>query len=577
MKKPSSMNDARRDDLRARLIGLGEHSVRKSYYPELQKQLEKLNERVELAELVAEIGRALIEGPDLQTSLQHCTEALEGRIDAAFVRIWTVDQNGEKLELQASSGLHGRTQGQGQHSRLSIRDYPYKIGIIAREGRPFLTNQVQDNPHFHNQDWVGRQKIVSFAGYPLRLRERLVGVVALFGQKPFNETVLVTLETVANQIAMGIDRLQALDAYRLALNNVRESHVKVNGILRSVADALLVIDHRQRILHMNQSAEALLGVALATAYQQPVSKVFHEPSLLEYLARIEQFMAEEEDIDLEMFDAGRNERRIIQARVARLVGVETDPGMVISLRDVTQDREVARLKSEFISTAAHELRTPLTTIMGFAELLGEGGIDEANRREYLGYIVDKAGTLEQIIDDLLDLSRIESGRGLALNASWWNLAGTLEKLIGRYRTEHPNYRFTGKWSADLGMVYADHGKILQVLDNLLSNAIKYSPEGTEISLFADRGEKSLTISVADQGIGMNEEQLARCFEKFYRADTSTTAIGGLGLGLSIVRTVVEAHQGEVWIESRPGAGTRVGFRLPVHQPPEENPFNPRQA
>lgn len=560
MKKPSD-RVAEREELREQLIGLGESSLRKSYYPELQKQLANLEERVLLAELVADIGQGLTEEVDLHRSLQRCSDVLVQRTDAAFVRIWVLEDDGDTLTLQASSGLH--TAREGRHSRISISDYPFKVGAIARDKRPLLTNEVANSPQFHDQDWVKRQGIVAFAGYPLLLQQKLVGVIALFAQQELKETMLDTLSTIVNQIAVSIERVNAIDAYKRALENARLSHEKVNGILRSVADALLVIDNDRRIVHMNQAAEKLLGISLATAFRRPLGEVSSETALLDYLEQVEQVAGSDEDIDLEMFDRARGARCIIQARCAQLTGAHSGSGLVISLRDVTQNRELQRLKSEFITTAAHELRTPLTTIMGFAELLASQEWDSAIRQEYLGYILDKADRLEQIIDDLLDLSRIESGRGLALNCAVWPLGTTLEKIVARCRVEHPDYDFTEQIGADLGLIHADQGKVLQAIDNLLSNAIKYSPPGSTIVFSAQADDDTLTVSVADQGIGMDAEQVKKCFEKFYRADASDTAIGGLGLGMSIARQIIDAHNGRIWIESTPGQGTTVSFTLPI--------------
>ena len=547
-------------ELREKLIGLGESSLRKSYYPELQVQIDKLNERVKLAELVAEIGQALTEEPDLRSSLQRCSDALAAHSAAAFVRIWTLDSEGETLELQASSGLH--TAIDGAHSHLSLKNYPHKVGIIARERRPFLTNEVAGNPQFHNQDWVAEKGIVSFAGYPLVLQQHLVGVIALFAKQPLGETVLRTLEGINRQIAVSVDRFQLFEAHKTPLVNTKESHEKVNGILRSVADALLVIDNQQQILHMNQAAEALLGTSLATVIHKRVDEISQQAQLLDYLKQIEQ-LSNTDDIDLDLFDMARGEMRIIQARAAHLKGNHPGSGRVISLRDVTQDREVARMKSEFISTAAHELRTPLTSISGFTELLCENSWSAAQQKEYLQTILEKAGALEQIIDDLLDLSRIESGRGLSLSYSEWAITDTLHKLIRRYQAEYPDYRFACDIAEDLGTIQADHGKILQTLDNLLNNAIKYSAAGSQISLAAQCDSTSLTLSVSDQGIGMTDEQRANCFDKFYRADSSNTAIGGLGLGLSIVRHVIESHRGTIHVISEPHKGTTITCTLPL--------------
>jgi len=550
-----------RDALWDKLIGLGEQSLHKSYYPELQRQLDNLRERVELAELVAEVGRALTEELTLRESLQRCSDTLVRRTDAAFVRIWTLDRDDSTLELQASSGLH--TNLGGRHSRISLNDYPYKIGMIAREKQPYLTNDVIGNPQFHDQQWVRDQGVVAFAGYPLLLQQRLVGVIALFAQKLLNDTLLDTLATIINQVAVSIERFRAIEAYKAALSNARHSHDKVTGILRSVADALLVIDNTQRIVHMNQAAEALLGVALATAVQKRVDQISREPELLDYLARIESFTDPDEDIDLELTDRSCHEQRIIQARCARLTGAQTGSGVVISLRDVTHDRNLARLKSEFITTAAHELRTPLTVIRGYADLMADQEWDAATRRDYLQQVLDKTDRLEQIIDDLLDLNRIESGRGLILNCSDWSPATLLENTVAHYRREAPTHRVELALGDLPELLHADQGKVQQLLDNLLVNAVKYSPEGGVIRLQAAAANQELVVSVNDQGIGMTASQVSKCCDKFYRADSSDTAVGGLGLGLSIARQIVAAHNGTIRIDSSLGQGTTVTFTLPL--------------
>jgi len=567
MKKPSDPENDR-EDTWSKLIGLGEHSVRKSYYPELQKQLEKLKERVQTAELAAEIGRGLTEERTLRSSLQRCSDALERRTDAAFVRIWTLDAGGKVLELQASSGLH--TQTTGTRSRMNIADCPCPPGIVAREKKPLLTHRVNDGALFRDQQWIRQQGIVAFVGYPLLVQRRLVGVVALYALRPMNETMLDTLSAIADQLAVGIERFQVFEAYKSALADANAGHAKINGILRSVADALLVIDNMDRILHMNQAAEALLGTSLVTARNKPVSEITLEPALLDYLGNLNRQAPANQDTDLDLMDKSRNERRIIQCRAARLTGPQAESGLVISLRDVTQDREVARLKTEFIATAAHELRTPLTTIRGFSELVYTEELDRETQLQYLSYVLDKSDALEKIIDELLDLSRIESGRGLTLSCSDWNFGASLERIVSIYTTEFPDYRFRGDFSGELGMIHADHGKILQVLDNLLTNAIKYSPKHTQITISARREDNQFSVKVSDQGIGMTPEQAANCFQKFYRANASDSAVGGLGLGLSIVRHVIESHQGTIGVESRPGQGTTVTFSLPVH-PPQDSP------
>lgn len=206
MKKPSE-HDIQQKELREKLLGFGEDSLRKSYYPELQRQLENLQEQVELARLVADIARGLAEEEDLQSSLQRCTDSLVQRTSAVFSRIWTADTKDEFLLLQASSGLH--TNLVGKHSRINIKSFPYKIGLIARTKKPLHTNEVSGNPSFHDQEWVRQHNIVSFVGYPLILENKLVGVVAIFANTPLQSNFLNTISTIVSQIAVGIKRKRA--------------------------------------------------------------------------------------------------------------------------------------------------------------------------------------------------------------------------------------------------------------------------------------------------------------------------------------------------------------------------------
>jgi signal transduction histidine kinase len=172
-----------------------------------------------------------------------------------------------------------------------------------------------------------------------------------------------------------------------------------------------------------------------------------------------------------------------------------------------------------------------------------------------------------IINDLLDISRIESGRGFSLNKEPLDLAGMVESKVDAYRQLARDHSFSTHVSLNSAVVWADRDKLDQVLENLFSNAVKYSPAGGIITVRASaQPEKArICISISDQGIGMTPEETAQVFDKFYRADAGNTAIGGTGLGMSIVKYIMQAHEGDVWLESEPGQGTRVHLALPMRQ------------
>jgi len=245
----------------------------------------------------------------------------------------------------------------------------------------------------------------------------------------------------------------------------------------------------------------------------------------------------------------------------------------LSYREIVQRRQVEavlrqtdRMKNEFISTAAHELRTPLTSVVGYAELLLHpetvGGLAETQRREFLQEIYEKAGALAKIVDDLLDISRIEAGHAVPLQKEPCDLGELVRREVAHLQLQAPGHRIELLLPAGGAPVVVDRHKLVQVLENLVGNAVKFSPAGGVIRVSVDAAAGSCQVAVADEGIGMTPEQVARVFDKFYRADASNTATGGLGLGMSIVRQIVETHGGRIWVESEPGKGTTVRFSVP---------------
>lgn len=231
--------------------------------------------------------------------------------------------------------------------------------------------------------------------------------------------------------------------------------------------------------------------------------------------------------------------------------------------------KMGQMKSEFISCAAHELLTPLTAIMGFTEIVREpekfGGFTEEQIKDFLDEVYDRGEALSQIIDDLLDISRIDSGKPIELNLEQVCLTSVLGKVVEFYRVNNSKhtYRLDLPEPSDKTLCLIDRYRINQVLENLLSNATKYSPKGSEVCLKCRIKADLWEISVADNGIGMNPEQVERVFDKFYRAHSSDTSVSGLGLGMSIAKQIVEYHGGNVHVRSAEGVGTTVTFTLPL--------------
>ena len=366
---------------------------------------------------------------------------------------------------------------------------------------------------------------------------------------------------------------------RRALYDTEESRDKIDGILKSIADGLIVTDTHTRIILMNRAAEDMLGIRFSEVIDRPIDIAIKDETLR---LRFKTSLEEREpgyQFDFELPGENSKHPRIIRARTSEIkdkAGNQT--GIISIIYDVTLEREVDRIKTEFISTAAHQLRTPLTSIQGFSEILmTRDNIKEQEKKEFISYINKQSVNLAKIINDLLDISRIESGIGFTLHKVSCNINKIIRERVKYAQASHPERQFDIILPKEPLELMVDKDKIGQVLENILSNAVKYSPEGGAVCLTArrildfglgnldlkDKKQAAIEISVADQGIGMSPDQVEKIFDKFYRADASDSAISGTGLGMNIVKNYVEAHGGKVWVESELGKGTVVKFVLQI--------------
>lgn len=357
-----------------------------------------------------------------------------------------------------------------------------------------------------------------------------------------------------------------------ALAAAEEARDKIEAILQSVADGLIFTDMDNRIVLMSPSAETMCGQRLSDLFLQPLSSAIEDPQLSDHLLTIHSGEEQQAVMEIERSSAGEDPQ-ILQAKLSLVMGNDgIKKGVITLLRDVSRERELDRLKSNFIAIAAHELRTPLSSVMGYSDLLlSETCFDSEQREEFISIINQKARVLEKIIDDLLNISRVESGRVIHVEKGWCDLAPELETLVNQYRQENDAHRFELVLPERPVELMVDKGKFIQVMENLLVNAIKFSPAESLVRICCDISEEDVLVSVQDEGIGMSEEQKARIFDKFYRADTSLTAKQGLGLGMAIVKNIVETHGGKIWVESRPAGGTKISFTLPIDQAHDTRP------
>jgi len=224
-------------------------------------------------------------------------------------------------------------------------------------------------------------------------------------------------------------------------------------------------------------------------------------------------------------------------------------------------RESERMKTELVSIVSHELRTPLASVLGFTALLLKREFDPTTRRHYLGIVDAQARRLAALLEDFLDVQRIEH-EGVDLTTEKVDLADLLDEQAQLYAAQSPKHQLEVELAERPLTVRGDPGRLAQVVGNLLSNAIKYSPEGGTVELVAARSAEGVRIAVRDEGLGIPEDQQDRIFTKFFRGDAGATGITGTGLGLAVSREIVEAHGGRIGFDSDPGQGSTFWLELP---------------
>lgn len=356
----------------------------------------------------------------------------------------------------------------------------------------------------------------------------------------------------------------AEEALKRALQESRETQERVELILRSVADGLVYTDLQGKVVLMSDSAEHLLGFRQQRASGRRLQALVAKTELRRHFQALQQEEVEAATREIALPGRGGAGARDIEVKSALVRSqVGTAVGIITLLRDVSRERQLDRMKSEFVSTAAHELRTPLTVIMGFSEvLLDEQGL-ASHQQEYLTIINDKAEVLQRLIDDLLDLGRVESGRIVHVEKTRCDLAEVIRQTIADFQVTHQRHRFVLELPETPVALEADPLRLAQTLENLLGNAVKFSALGSQIRVGCWQRGPLVEVCVSDQGVGMTPEQVGRIFEKFYRVDSTVTSKQGLGLGMTIVKNIVDAHGGQIRVESRPGDGTEITFSLPL--------------
>jgi two-component system phosphate regulon sensor histidine kinase PhoR len=343
----------------------------------------------------------------------------------------------------------------------------------------------------------------------------------------------------------------------------RELERKLEAVLKNMADGVIATDEKDKIVLINPAAQKMIKEVLGSEPREVLGKkiieVLKEPLFKElYRRKSENEIATEFCFNTEPIRCYKVILTPLKSEEGRIMG------KVLTMHDLSEEKRVAKMKSDFVSTVSHELRTPLTAILGFGKTLlrEDVSFSEEEKREFVETIVREGERLSRLIEDMLDLSRIEAGR-IEFNIKPLNPVPIIKRVVKNLEATTDKHKFTISIPKDLPRVLADEDRLEQVFLNLIGNAVKYSPEGGEVKISAYAKTKSVEFCVADEGIGMTEEEAREVFKPFFRTgESQKRMIRGTGLGLPVTKGFIEGMGGKIWVESEKGKGTKFYFEIP---------------
>ena len=363
------------------------------------------------------------------------------------------------------------------------------------------------------------------------------------------------------------------DQLKSKIDELSEDRAQLLAMLTSMVEGVMVLDCRGRVLQVNPALERMFDVTRIEARGHPCSDVFRHPQLDTLVSTVLTKRVNEED-EILLHPNGRCLH--IEASVTAC-DRENEACAVLVFHDVTELRRLENIRKDFVANVSHELRTPLTSIKGYIEALLDGAKDDPDiSAKFLDIILKQSDRLNLILEDLLQLSKIESGQVL-FKREPLHIRRVIERTLAMIKplADKKGHRLASFVDDELPAVLGDEDRLTQVMSNLLDNAVKYTPERGTITVAAhpasDDAEQpalvtAVELSVTDTGIGIPEQDRPRVFERFYRVDKARSReLGGTGLGLAIVRHIVEGQGGRVWVEANTPTGSRFVVRLPVPQ------------
>jgi PAS domain S-box-containing protein len=522
---------------------------------------------IELSTLLA-TSAAVVSTLDPQIVLERILEQVERLLGIEMCAIVALDEHTGKFRSRASRGL-----SEGYVQRLEIDPHePQSVTLRAiRSGGPVQISDTEQDPAFRAmRPRAADEGYRSVLAMPLNTKHAPPSTLLVYHPQPhqFTDQEIDLLSSFANHAAMAIENAALYSQSGIQL---KEQTRRLEALVQSLLNGLILEDLEGNVLYANRSLSELTGLPVEQIHGSPVDRLHDR--LLD--------SAKDRRITKQALEAvlGGKGQRSVEIALRRPEGLRhlrlqifdvtdsdgTPIGRGQIFQDITQLREIDRMKSSLVSTVSHELRTPLAAIKGYATTLLAEDVewDSVTQREFLNIISDEADRLSEMVNNLLDMSRIEAG-----NLTVSRIPCDLEELIrnaAQRADPHLDTRLTVSIPTGIPTLMADPQRIEVVLRNLIENAKKYAGEQSIIRVSAAVENNKVVVRVDDQGPGIPAEHAERVFDSFYRVESGLRRqIAGAGLGLAISQGFVRAHGGQIWLEPR-SRGTCVAFSLPLAQ------------
>jgi PAS domain S-box-containing protein len=544
-------------------------------------ELAREHQRTEtLLRIITELSASL----DLEHVLNRTLQVLKETIDAEQISVLIHRPGEAKLRHLASAGYMDVVHS--SEGRVTAFDPGQGLaGWVITQSQPALIPNILEDPRWTQLPETATDHR-SAIGVPLAIGEETFGALLLFHREVehFSEDQLELVQAAAKQMSIAVNNAEL---YRLIRDQAedlghmfREQQIETSrsqAILEAVADGVIVTDANRRITLFNAAAEQILRLDRTQIIDQSLSNF---SGLFGQAAKTWMETIQNWYKDPGTYQKGELYTEQINLDDEQVVSVHLSPvlmrgkflGTVSIFRDITHQVEVDRLKSDFVATVSHELRTPMTSIRGYVDILLMGAAGSLNEQQaqFLGVIKRNTKQLSILVNDLFDVSRIESGK-VNLNLQELDIVEIINEAInGLIRlSKDEDKKMLVEFEPDqvTPAALGDRDRVRQILNNLLENAFHYTPEGGVIKLRVLPQEDEVEIRVSDNGIGIPPEIQPQIFDRFYRGEhPNVLATSGTGLGLAIVKSLVEMHNGRIWIESSglSGEGTTFYFTLPIY-------------